>query len=382
MCIATFNGPVSNLKICSLNAVTKAIAMSGMATPNGDLYNPETAEKPASTARVYSSLQVRLWDTYITENRHSIFYASLKRSHDCNGSHTMTTSSLVNALHGHHISLESPIPPSGGRDDFDISKNGLVFVAKDPKLNPALYHQSDVYYIPLKSFIEPQAPAPQKIKTGDLWGFSSWPVFSPDGGSVAFTKQKESQYYDAKTRLILIPDIDGPSNVQEFFETTDGKGGWHLKPKSIKFSLNGKELYVTARETGRMNLFKLPASPRHATKLPEALVHNGYVQSAEVFQDGRLLVSSTSFIDDSLYTILDPACPSESRIISSNSKQGKAFGLDQGQVEEIWYQGAGEYKVHAWIIKLPNFCKNKKHPLALLVHGGVSILTTSLDSFH
>ncbi len=132
--LTSFNGPVSNLKVSRLDSNTTALALTGLATPAGELYNPETAEKPLSSGKVYSKLFVRQWDAYKTENTSAIWYTTLTKSEEVNG---MTVAPLRNALSGHKIKLESPVPPFGGAGDFDISKNGIVFVAKDPKLDPA-----------------------------------------------------------------------------------------------------------------------------------------------------------------------------------------------------------------------------------------------------
>jgi hypothetical protein len=146
-----------------------------------------------------------------------------------------------------------------------------VFVAKDPKINAANYTKTDLYFIPL-DFTKSNTPSPQIVQTGNLKGYSASPVFSPDGKSVAFTRMKSIQYESDKPRLLLIPDVTDLTNVQEFYETTDGEGGWDSRPESISWSWNGEELYVTAEENGRGKLFKLPASPRHAKDLPKAIV--------------------------------------------------------------------------------------------------------------
>lgn len=285
----------------------------------------------------------------------------------------MVTAPLTNALKGHSLSLESPVPPFGGSGDFDISKNGIVFVAKDPKLNPANHTKTDLYYIPLQTFTEHQAPSPQIVKTGNLKGYSQSPVFSPDAKSVAFTRMKSDQYESDKPRLLLIPDITDLTNIQEFFETKDGEGKWDLRPEGITWSKDGGELYVTAEENGRGKLFKFPASPRHASDLPVAIVNDGTVTDTKVLPDGKLLISSNSLVDNSTYSILDPSKPSDISTVSSISKAGKTFGLSQSQVDEFWYAGAEDYNVHAWVLKPSNFDKSKKYPLAYLIHGGVSI---------
>jgi dipeptidyl aminopeptidase/acylaminoacyl peptidase len=369
--IATFDGQVSNLKVTRLDSDTIAFALTGLATPSGELYNAEKASKPQSTARVYTSLFVRQWDAYVTENKNTIWYGTLKKSQ---GTQTMEVGPLINALKGHSFTLESPVPPFGGASDYDISKNGLIFVAKDPKLDPANYTKTDLYYIPLKSFKEPQPPSPQIVKTGNLKGYSIGPVFSPDAGSVVFMRMRSFQYESDKPRLLLVPNITDLTNVQEFYETKDGEGAWDLKPESVTFSKDGSELYVTAEENGRGKLFKLPASPGHAKNLPEAIVNDGTVTDVRLLPEGRLFVSSNSLVDNSIYSVLDPGNPSDFSTISSNSKSGKAFGLSQDQVDEFWFTGAGDYNVHAWILKPSNFDKSKKYPLAYLIHGGVSYI--------
>jgi len=120
------------------------MVVTGLSTPSGDLYNSETAEKPRSTGRVYTELFVRQWDSYVTENKSSIWYSTLKLKKS-GSTNAVTIAPLRNALSGHSVRFESPVPPFGGAGDFDISKNGIVFVAKDPKLNQANYTKTDLY---------------------------------------------------------------------------------------------------------------------------------------------------------------------------------------------------------------------------------------------
>ncbi|KAH8586327.1 dipeptidyl-peptidase-like protein V precursor [Bisporella sp. PMI_857] len=364
--IATFDGAISNPKVTRLDSDTIALAVTGLATPSGHLYNSEKATKSHSTAKIYSSLFVRHWDAYVTENKNTIWYTTLKKS---KGKSSWVVEPLKNALRNKSLNLESPVPPFGGSSDYDISKNGLVFVAKDPKIDPSNFTKTDLYYVPLK-FTESHAPAPQLIKTGNLKGYSNSPVFSPDATSLAFTRMRNVQYESDKPRLLIAPDITDLTNVQEFYETADGEGGWDLRPEAIAFSKDGRELYVSAEENGRGKLFKLSSSPQHAKALPQTLVQNGSVSEFKVLPDGKLLLSSSSLIDNSIFSVLDPSDPTDVVTVSSNAKGGKTFGLSQDQVDEIWFQGAEDYKVHAWVVKPSYFDISKKYPLAYLIHGG------------
>ncbi|KAE9370095.1 dipeptidyl-peptidase-like protein V precursor [Stipitochalara longipes BDJ] len=354
--VASFNGSVSNLKTTVIDSDTIALVVSGLATPEGELFNPETAPKSYSTAKVYTQLFVRHWDSYVTNNKSTIWYTTLKKSQ---GIYKMNVALLRNAIPP-SLKLEAPVPPFGGSDAFDVSKSGIVFTAKDPKLDPASYTKTDIYYIALNSFEESEPPTPILVKTKNLEGYSETPVFSPDAKSVAFTKMKSIQYESDKTRLMLIPDITDLTNVQEFYETEDGEGLWDIRPEGISWSNDSQELY----------LFKLPASPRRAGDLPKAIISDGNVTNVHVLPDNTLLVSSNSLVDNSIFSILDPLKPSDQTTISSSSEGGTAFGLSQDQVDEFWYAGAEEYNVHAWVLKPSNFDKSKKYPLVYLIHGG------------
>lgn len=303
----------------------------------------------------------------------TIWYGLITKKGD---KHILATPGLVNALHGKNgynpLKLESPVPPFGSTGDFDISKAGLVFIAKDPNLDPASHTKTDLYYIPLKYFTEPVAPDPQVIFTGCFRGYCGSPAFSPDGRSLAFTRMKIDGYESDKPRLFLISDINDIYNVQEFFESKDGNGFWDRCPGKIIWSSDGDKIYVVAEEHGRAKLFELPSKPSLATNLPKAIISSGSINDVKVLRgdDRRLLVTSTSFIESSQYCIVDPIGNTGDTIISSSSKGGKAFGLSQDQVGELWYKGAGDYDVHAWIIKPSNFDKRKRYPLAYLIHGG------------
>ncbi|KAK4231767.1 dipeptidyl peptidase [Podospora fimiseda] len=373
--IASIDGGVSSVKVGPLGNNTLAFVVSGLATPEGKLYNSETAEKPLSSARVYTSLFVRHWDSWNTENVNSLFYSTLVKK---DGKWTLS-GQLINALAG--TGLSSPVPPFGGTGDFDISPSGLVFVAKDPELDPAIYTKTNLYYIPLKTFTESSPPAVQTVKTPGLEGYSNSPLFSHSGTKVAFTRMKSNQYESDKTRLLVVPDISDLSQpAQEFYATEDGEGGWDARPDAILWGEGDKELFVTAERTASTVIYKVPSNPSDATDLPELVpsIESGSVSDIKLLSSSnstttnvetRLFVSSTSLTDNSCYSIANPSLGTFSTV-SSNSKNGRTFGLSRSQVSDISFQGAGDYTVHALVMKPSDFDSKKKYPLAFLIHGG------------
>ncbi|KAI1166935.1 prolyl oligopeptidase [Nemania serpens] len=366
--IQSFKCSIANLKAKDIGNGTVALALTAPTSPSGDMHDVLGEKKSHSTAQVYSSLFVRHWDTYVSRHTNAVFYGALRKD-EKSGRYQLQGPGLVNALAG--TKLECPVPTFGGAADFDISKKGLVFLSKDPELNPAMWTKTDVYHVPLKTFTEEKPPFPQIVKTGTLQGYSGSPTFSHDGSRLAFTRMRHKQYESDKTRLMLIPDIEDLSNVQEFYKTDDDEGGWDLRPDSIVWSNDDTELYVSAEQEGRQLVFKLPSSPIDARELPKPLTGEGSVGAISNLSssDGRLLLTSTSLVDNSSYSILDPS--SEDKIlVSSASKEGKTLGLSRSQFDEFWFQGAGDYKVHALVMKPSNFDSSKKYPLAFLIHGG------------
>ncbi|KAK4129285.1 hypothetical protein N657DRAFT_609457 [Parathielavia appendiculata] len=367
------NAPISNVKVKKLSDGGIAFACSALTTPGGQLFNPETEKKPHSTAKVYTTLFVRHWDAWNSENCSSIFYGVFDHS---DGKYSLRDNALTNALAG--TKLSSPVPPFGGTGDFDISESGLVFVAKDPGLDPALYTKTDLYFIPLKTFAESKPPSPQIVKTAGLEGYSNSPVFSHCGKKVAFTRMRSKQYESDKPRLILAPDIYNPDKTQEFYATSDNVGGWDIRPEAILWSHDDTKLYVTAESYARTLIFQLPSTPSKATSLPTPInTPDGSVSSFHLLgsaENDHLFVTSTSLIDNSCYSITHPLS-NTCKVISSASKQGKSFGLSRASLDSITFRGAGgDYDVHALVVRPSSFNKadprKKKYPLCMLIHGG------------
>lgn len=367
--------PVSDVKLKSLDDNKVAIALTAEATPDGSFYNPEAETKKRSSARLYDNVFVRHWDKYITPNRNAIFHGILQRGepHITESKGRYTLGEMTNVLKGSR--LESPIPPFGGSEDFDLSIRGVGFVARDPDLNPAFNTRSNFYFVRVEDTAHGlNYSKPVKIVVEGFEGASSAPSLEPNGEGAAFLQMKENGYESDKNRVILVADVTLPDSAFEIFQDYDGNGLWDRSPSSITWSNNGRTLYFTAEDEGRAKLFKvdIPASPLDMTILPDLISSSGSISTVQALShdSSNLFLSSTSLIDNSVYSILDPEAPDHAMVVSSNSRNGSFFGLSPDQVSDIWFDGAGSQKVHAWLIKPSNFEEGKSYPLAYLIHGG------------
>ncbi|KAI9758822.1 MAG: hypothetical protein M4579_002836 [Chaenotheca gracillima] len=367
---STLNGPVSNLKIKELGDNNMAVVVSGNAARDGKLFNPQKAKKPISTGKVFTSLFVRQWDHYVTPNRSTLWYATFEnciKDAAKPAYYKLSSPGFVNVLKGSR--LETPIGPFGGTDNFDVSSSGILFVAKDPDVNAAGSTKSDPYFIPLSSINETGSIGPKMISVKGLEGASSCPTFSPNGKSAVYLRMKDQEYESDKNRIILVPDVQDLSGAIEIMASEDGQGAWSLSPSSISWAGDGQDLLATADFEGRGALYTIPAK---LAAVPQIIWNKGSVTAISPFLIGsnKLLVSTSSLVDNSFWFVLDPAYPDITYNISSNSNFGKTFGLSPEQFSEIWYDGAEGKKVHALVMKPSNFDERNKYPLCYLVHGG------------
>ncbi|KAL2060306.1 hypothetical protein VTL71DRAFT_9701 [Oculimacula yallundae] len=366
-------GPVSGLKLVSTGNGTWGYVFTGSAAKNGTIYNSALAEKPRSTGMLYTKIFVRHWDTYVTPYKNSVWYGTLS-SHKSNGTIGFSMSEPINALNG--TEFESPVPVTGGTDQYAIGSKGLAFIAKDLTLLDPTHTKSDVWYIPLSNFTS-TPPAPQAVLTPGMEGASTALVFSPTAPSLSFVRMKAIAYESDKNRIFTIPDVTKNLTATEFYATSDGIGSWDRGPGSLIYSKDGKTLYAVAEDFGRVRLFSMSSDPEQAkTQTPALVFSEGGVSDVKWLDSDKLLVSSSSYLDNSIYSSVDPTVSASSNatsgitLLSANLNYGSKWGLARSQIEDVYYKGYGDYMVHAFVIRPSTFEANKTYPLMFYVHGG------------
>lgn len=418
----TVPGPVSNIKLYIIEAGTVAIAVAGKANPDGSLHNPKDTPKSFTSGKLYDATFVRHWDTYIAKERNSIFTALLRKApsrvHGREGRYNLA--GFVNALRG--TGLESPIPPFGGTDHFDIGRDGLVFVAKDPELNPATHTKCNAYWIYKEDLIEFAEPNPSKIQTPGFEGAATSPVISPNG-AIAFLQMLTDGYESDQNHVICVRLGSPPSSSTARAATLETcvmspeqyspDVPWEsLSPGALTWSSDGKSIYAQAELRGAGCLFALgvPMFSQTPIQVRQLTSRNYILEAIPIPKSPCLLLSSNSLVDNIIYSILDPSNPdspaspaapsinlthlslsatttalstgtttpvsfsssssSNTTVLSIPSILHNSFGLSSSQVSSFWYHGANSRSVHALMIVPSSFDRTKKYPLAYLIHGG------------
>lgn len=121
----------------------------------------------------------------LRRKKKAIWYARLEKHGSCYG---LSSIGLVSALDD--TRLEHPIPDPLYGVEFNLSAQGILFTAIDPAANQAILSKNELYYIPLQTYAEDSAPRPQQISVPNYDGMNSSPIFSADGKSAAFLRNK------------------------------------------------------------------------------------------------------------------------------------------------------------------------------------------------
>ncbi|KAI0120330.1 alpha/beta-hydrolase [Hypoxylon sp. NC0597] len=349
---------LEHLRIKPLQDGSIALAVIALTNADGSLRDT-TAETTSGGGLVYDNYRVQEFNKFVSSERYSIFYSSLTKVKG----HWELTGPLHNALPTANLEPIGAYVSYDPSDNYDISQRGITLAACDPK-NTA---STAVYYVPIDSFAKASVHGPVKVGAGSegIHEDSRNARFSPDGSAIASLRNT----YAAPDKYQIYIHRLGSSKAINVYDMVIGKE-WSLIPTSFEFAPNGHSLYMTAEHRGRTGLYKVDLQPNGS---PKTLLCDGSVESFYPLSENdteRLLVTSSSLVESSLYQIVDANGDREPTVVSSATNHGARFNLSPSQVSEISFQGGGDYHVRAWMVRPRSFDESRKHPLVILVHGG------------
>lgn len=349
--VGTMGGPVRNLKVQPLKDGSIALAVTGLVDASSGLVggNPDKAGQ----VMVYDTYRVQESSSWLGPERMTIICTTLVKREG----KWCTASVLQSAIPRACLPLSC--------DDYDISQEGVTFTSKEES-RP---FNSHVYFVRLASFAKFVTHEPERIDIQDDYpnSCSYGPRFSHDGSQIVFLLSPG----DPSQKIqIYIYRIGAPKAIN-IFDMENCKD-WPLYPYDVEFSPNDQALHLLAEDHGRARLYEL--SLHQPKEHPRELLCNGNVELfAPLRRNGSenlLLVTTSSFVDNSLYLVVDTNGDSKPSVLSSLTDHGARLGISQKQVSEIYFQGAGDYPVHAWMMKPSCFDENRKYPIVLFIHGG------------
>ncbi|KAI1429926.1 prolyl oligopeptidase [Xylaria sp. FL1777] len=363
--VGHIRAPVRCLKTKALGDGTLAFTVLGCVDTDGKLLNTDSRKTHAG--RVYYSPRLRYGDLQKEPHTYSIWYSTLSKQ---DGTWRIA-GDLHNALEATNVQMlpEERCLYGDAKNQYDLCKNGIIVTADSSEYrDPAWSDVSNIYYIRVHSFEVGTVEAPMKInlQREGYHGICTLPLFSPDGSMIAFLR---SQGLNREESQIYVYHTAESQNAVSVFNMVTGRP-WTLSPTGFRFSADGHSLYITAEDCGKVGLYNLNLQPN---AYPQALLRNGTVSAYYPLgrsDSGKVLVTSSSFVETCLYQVVSHDVTLEPIMVWSASDNGAKLGLSPKQISEIYFEGGGNYIVHAWVVKPRYFDESQKYPLAILVHDG------------
>ncbi|MDB6114376.1 MAG: ptpA 4 [Lacunisphaera sp.] len=287
------------------------------------------------TARVTENRQYRYFDHYLTDNlanRLVLFDVTTKETKDLTPKwdRLFTTSGDVT---------------------YDLSPDGTS-VALTVDTTPPPYRDfpnNDIYLLPV------DGPGTMQNLTPENKGSDDNAVFSPDGKWLVFGRQ-ETPYYSGEFTKLWRHDLKSGKNTQ----LTDALD---YGIESVKFSTDGKTLWVTAEEKGVLPVFRLNADGSGFT----AIYREGTSAGIDLAVNTLVFLNDNTSRPAELFA-LDTTTNAVRQLTHFND--ALLAQLDLGKVESYWFTGANHEQIQGWLIYPPAYDPHKQYAFVELMHGG------------
>ncbi len=182
------------------------------------------------------------------------------------------------------------------------------------------------------------------------------PVVSPDGKLVAYTGHDETDdtYRDS---TLYVMGIDG-ANPRALTANLD------RSPQRLIWARDGGGVYFSIEDKGARNLYftSLGGEVRPVTR------GNHVLTVTDINSSGQVVGTLSSYQKPGDVVAFTLRSPEPKQLTAVNDDI--LAGVKLGEVEEIWYTSADNFRVQGWIVKPPDFNPGKKYPLMLSIHGG------------
>ncbi len=306
---------------------------------------------PKSTARTIEGLMYRHWDHFVESIPHT-FLA------DFDG---IKLGEGVDLLAGEPYEL--PAEPFSGLEQLDFSPNGDQIVYSCRKKTGREYAFStntDIYLLTLAD------NACVNISEG-MMGYDTDPVFSPDGGTIAWISMERDGYEADKTRLFVYEIGSG--------ERRELSTAFKYNIENPVWMPDSKGLYFTSLVEGLQEIWRTDLEGNMARVTPEREWYNFGAPSllTSTAENGsvnveRLIATNLCMLRPAEIVSINPLDGSWEQLTFENKEVLEQ--LDAVTVEERWITTSDNKKMLTWVLYPPKFDKTKVYPSILLCLGG------------
>ena len=294
-------------------------------------------EKRKASGRIYERIFVRHWDTWKDGRRSHLFVMPAAGG------------KAIDVMHD--MDADTPSKPFGGPEEITFTPDGtgIIFTARDVGAKEPWSTDFDLYLAPVDGSESPKC----LTQKNEAWDTN--PVFSPDGGTLAYLAMARPGYEADRFRIILRQWPGGPQRV-----LTEE---WDRSLSSFCFSGDGQIIYAVAENTGQKSLFAVNVK----TGAVRTIVQAGSVDSPGVAGERIIFGLNDLHSPIELYSVR-PDGGDVRKITDRNAE--KIAAARMGEYEQFSFAGWNDQTVYCYVVKPVDFDPGKKYPVAFLIHGG------------
>ncbi len=314
---------------------------------------------PRTTAKIYTDLSYRHWDTWEDGKFSHIFIQPVDGGQ------------AVDIMKNEPY--DCPQKPFGGPEDFVWSPDskGLLYVCKKKfGKEYATSTNTDLYYYTV-------ADGTTTNWTTGMMGYDMQPVFAKNGNRVAWTSMK-TDGFEADKNDIYVMDLGKKEPMK-----VNMTGAWDGTVESITWSNDGNAIYFTAAYKGTEQLFELTVSKNLGVKMMPKIrqVTDGVFNvSGIVGQSGNDLVVNRCDMNhaNEIYSVNIPT----GTMRQLTNENGEAYSkIKMSKTELKMVKTTDGLDMGVWVIYPPDFDPYKKYPTLLYCQGGPQSPLSQFYSF-
>ena len=235
--------------------------------------------------------------------------------------------------------------------DWDPDGSQIVFAhAKEPTFN-SRYISGDISIVKMSS---------KRVKKIVDWdGVDTNPYFSPDGKLIAFTSSGKTQEPIGLNDLYIIKSNGG--KPKKLGETPN------RSLNIINWSSNSNHVYVGDRDKTNSEIYKISVKD---TDVKPIIQSKGNISSVSLYDKGDKIVLAKEQLDTPSEVFISVLSKISPKQISNFNSKLKLPVL--ARTELIKWKSKDGLSIEGLLTYPSNYKKNKKYPLALIIHGGPS----------
>jgi dipeptidyl aminopeptidase/acylaminoacyl peptidase len=300
----------------------------------------EGLTRKKASGRIYDSLFVRHWDQWSNGSRSNLFVAPVNG--DGRAGAPVNVSKALDA--------DVPSKPDGGDEEFTFNPDGdhVVFSARVAGREEPWSTNFDLYEAPSDG-----SSAPKNL-TADNPAWDTQPVYLRNG-DLAWLAMSRPGFEADRFRIKLRHDG----------KVRDVAPAWDRSVQHLDVTHDGRTLLATASDLGQTPLFSVDVASGRATRISG----NGYVADYSPAARGVVVTWHDLATPPDLY-LLDPQ-GERTRLTNVNADMLKERAL--GTFEQFSFPGWNNETVYGYLVNPPDFAKDKKYPVAFVVHGGPQV---------